>query len=88
MVAHMQATDRNYGIATFKVRMRHIAAEGNRVFNERWDDLYATGGELVVTTAIAGIFEVDGDRISVWRDYFNPDELRAALAARSFKPSF
>lgn len=88
VVDHLQATEQNYGIATWKARMRHIAADGNRVFNERWDDLYDSNGEFVVTTALASVFEVEGDRITVWRDYFNPDELRAAMAERSFKMKY
>lgn len=82
-VEYLKGADALYGITTFRCRIRHLATDGNRVFNERWDDLIDAEGNVVAVLPIASVIEVEGDKIIAWRDYFNPDELRKAVAARS-----
>jgi len=77
-----------YGITTFRCRNRHFAVDGNRVFNERWDDLIDDQGEVVATAELASVFEIEDGKIKSWRDYYNPDGLRAALAKRNFPGGF
>jgi limonene-1,2-epoxide hydrolase len=77
-----------YGITTFRCRNRHFAVDGNRVFNERWDDLIDDKGEVVATAELATVFEIEDGKIKSWRDYYNPDGLRAALAKRNFRGGF
>jgi limonene-1,2-epoxide hydrolase len=44
-------------------------AVGNYVFNERLDHFDPPGGRPFALP-VAGAFEVEGDRIRAWRDYF------------------
>lgn len=82
-VEYLRGANKLYGIVTFRCRLRHLVADGNRVFNERWDDLIDVEGNVVAVLPIASVIEVEGDKITAWRDYFNPDELRKAVAARA-----
>jgi limonene-1,2-epoxide hydrolase len=45
------------------------AAEGNRLFVERLDRHRLAGGW--VELPVVGLFEFHGDKISVWREYFD-----------------
>jgi limonene-1,2-epoxide hydrolase len=45
------------------------AATGNIVMNERMDRLEVFGKQVAI--AVAGVFEVEGDKITLWRDYFD-----------------
>ena len=45
------------------------AASGNLVMNERIDRLEVFGKS--VELPVAGVFEVKGDKIVLWRDYFD-----------------
>jgi limonene-1,2-epoxide hydrolase len=72
------------GIECFKVRICHVGeGEDDHVFVERWDDLIDRQGRTVASLLIAAIFVVRDGRITQWRDYFNPDEMRRQLAART-----
>jgi limonene-1,2-epoxide hydrolase len=44
-------------------------ARGNVVMNER-TDRFSLGGRQIALQ-VCGVFEVDGDRITAWRDYFD-----------------
>jgi limonene-1,2-epoxide hydrolase len=52
---------------------------GGVVFNERLDRFKIGDGWLELP--IAGVFEVEGDRISLWRDYFDMNSYTTQLAA-------
>ena len=82
-VTHMENAQVNYGVSSFRARNCHVAADGPRVFVERWDDVFDADGALIVSLALASFFEVEDGKIAVWRDYYNPDVLRDALAARA-----
>ncbi len=49
--------------------IHHIASAGSVVFTERTDKM--TFGGNRVELPVAGVFEVAGDKIAAWRDYFD-----------------
>jgi len=56
-----------------------IAASGDIVFAERLDRIIANG--KAVNLPCCGVFELEGGKIKVWRDYFDMATYRAALEA-------
>jgi limonene-1,2-epoxide hydrolase len=62
--------------AEFKVLRQ--AATGNVVMNERIDSLKIAGKSIEIK--VAGVWEVQGDKITLWRDYFDMGELNAQLS--------
>jgi len=54
-----------------KVDMLAIAANGNVVLTERIDHLCGKDGKILLSLKLMGIFEVQGGKISKWRDYFD-----------------
>ena len=57
----------------------NIAASGNVVRNERIDVFNHTNGGKI-TLPVMGTITVVGDKISVWRDYFDPAEFNKQLS--------
>ena len=53
------------------------AASGNVVMNERIDRMEVFGKRIEL--AVAGVFEVDGDTITLWRDYFDLQTFNAQV---------
>jgi limonene-1,2-epoxide hydrolase len=49
-------------------------ASGNTVMNERTDRFLVDNRWIEI--AIAAVFEVSGDRVSLWRDYFDLESYR------------
>lgn len=49
--------------------IKGIAADGNTVFTERVDRFEMNGKR--VELPVAGVFEVEGESIRAWRDYFD-----------------
>lgn len=47
----------------------HICARGNLVFTERLDRTKV--GEIAVDLPCCGVFEMEGGKIKIWRDYFD-----------------
>lgn len=47
----------------------NVAANGSVAFAERVDRIVAEGKQIDLP--VAGVFEVEGDRIRAWRDYFD-----------------
>jgi limonene-1,2-epoxide hydrolase len=54
--------------------VQRSAASGNVVFNERLDRFRT--GERWIEIAVAGVWEVNGGLITLWRDYFDLDSYR------------
>jgi len=54
------------------------AAAGNVVFNER-TDRFLIGGRWM-ELPVAGVFELAGDKIVLWRDYFDLDTIMKQMA--------
>jgi len=48
-----------------------VAVVGNKVLTERVDNLRDKDGTPLYKIRVMGIFEVVGDRITAWRDYFD-----------------
>ncbi len=57
--------------------LRQVAS-GNLVMNERIDRFAI--GERLIELPVAGAFEVRGDRIAAWRDYFDMNTWLKAVA--------
>jgi limonene-1,2-epoxide hydrolase len=60
-----------------RIEIHHQVVAGNIVMNERTD--YATINGRAVVLPICGVFEIDGDRIRAWREYFDAGMLRSAI---------
>ncbi len=56
-----------------------IAEAGNTVFCERVDKTKTTQGN--VDLPCVGVFEMDGGKIKVWRDYFDMNTFVSAMSA-------
>jgi limonene-1,2-epoxide hydrolase len=57
------------GSDRIEFKILHTASNGNIVFNERIDMFDI--GEKRVEVPVAGMFEVRGGKITLWRDYFD-----------------
>jgi limonene-1,2-epoxide hydrolase len=55
------------GPVTFEIHRQ--TATGNIVMNERTDRFMMKGKEIAIP--VAGVFEVNDDKITFWRDYFD-----------------
>jgi limonene-1,2-epoxide hydrolase len=51
-------------------KVLNSAGNGNVVFNERVD-VFDLGNGKTISLPVAGVFEVTGNKISAWRDYFD-----------------
>lgn len=81
------------GRAEFQVKIHRIATDGSAVLTERTDALIV--GPLRLQFWVCGVFEVHGNQITLWRDYFDFfDMFKATLRAvastvfPSLRPSF
>ncbi|MBV1691756.1 nuclear transport factor 2 family protein [Novosphingobium sp. G106] len=59
------------GMKGMRIDVLAIAETGAKVLTERVDYILGAGGETVMTVPVMGIFEVEGGRITAWRDYFD-----------------
>lgn len=59
------------GIAMVHIDMLAIAADGSRVLTERLDRFERVDGNEIGRSMVMGIFELEGDKIVEWRDYFD-----------------
>lgn len=66
------------GRAGFEVKTHRIAVNGSTVLTERTDALVF--GRLRLQFWVCGVFEVNGGRITLWRDYFDMFDFTKALA--------
>jgi limonene-1,2-epoxide hydrolase len=58
--------------ARLEVRFRHLATVGDTVLAERVEDMIRVDGTHIARNLkVMGAFELRGDRISAWRDYFD-----------------
>ena len=57
------------GSDRIEFKILHTASNNNIVFNERMDMFDM--GEKRVEVPVAGMFEVRGGKITLWRDYFD-----------------
>jgi limonene-1,2-epoxide hydrolase len=54
---------------TVNFEIKHTTSAGNVVMNERVDRFVM--GPKKIELPVAGVFEVNGGKISAWRDYFD-----------------
>jgi len=54
-----------------EVIIKHVAATGNFVFNERIDNFYRADGSMINSVIAVGLLEMDGPRILRFSDYFD-----------------
>lgn len=67
-------------VTAIDIEILAIAANGNKVLTERIDRMINDRGEETSAPPCMGIFEIEGDKILAWRDYF--DTAAAFEAAR------
>ena len=77
-VHQFEATTRS---SWMRAEMLALAESGNRVLTERIDHLYDADDKLMMSLAVMGIFEVEGDKITGWRDYFDTAGTMQAMGA-------
>jgi|SRR5579862_9859307 len=65
------------GVPPGRLEIRNQVAGDNVVMNERVDRITIEGTE--VTLPICAVFEITGDRITAWREYFDLAGLRTTL---------
>ncbi|WP_299717615.1 limonene-1,2-epoxide hydrolase family protein [Tardiphaga sp.] len=70
-IAFIERPGRSPDIAAVHFDMLAIAADGNRVLTERLDRFVRADGSEVAAVKVMGIFEIEGDCIVAWRDYFD-----------------
>ena len=66
------------GWASTEWEVRHILGAGDVVIAERIDRTVAGG--KTIELPCCGVFEMEGGKIKVWRDYFDMGTYTAALA--------
>ena len=67
----MDQFEAKMGIAGLTVDTLTIAASGNKVLTERIDYFWKANGDSAGQLRVMGIFEVAGDKIVSWQDYFD-----------------
>ena len=60
-----------FPIESGEVIVHHVASNGNVVLTERTDNFHDKDGKLIISLKLMGVFEMDGDKIISWRDYFD-----------------
>ena len=67
------------GVDKIEFRVKHQAANGNVVMNERVDAFITT--ERTIELPVMGVFEVTDDgKIAAWRDYFDLQQFMSQMA--------
>lgn len=79
-IGFIDELEKSMGIATVRVEMLAIAADGNRVLTERLDIFERADGSEIGRTPLMGIYELDGDHIAAWRDYAHPNAMSTAAS--------
>lgn len=70
-IAFLERPSRSPSVAAVHFEILAIAADGNRVLTERIDRFVRADGSEIAAARLMGIFEVEGDHIVAWRDYFD-----------------
>ena len=79
-IALIDGLEASKGIATIHIDMLTIAADGSRVLTERLDRFERADGREIGRIMVMGIFELEGDKIVAWRDYFDVNAMQAFAA--------
>lgn len=70
-IALIDGMGASMGIAAVHIDILAIAADGSRVLTERLDRFERADGSEIGRAMVMGIFELEGDKIVEWRDYFD-----------------
>ncbi|MEZ0295264.1 MAG: limonene-1,2-epoxide hydrolase family protein [Candidatus Methylacidiphilales bacterium] len=70
-IALIEVVEKAVGIKNGQFEILAIAADGNRVLTERLDRFQRADGSEIAASKVMGIFEVEGDHIVAWRDYYD-----------------
>ncbi|HEX4819670.1 MAG TPA: limonene-1,2-epoxide hydrolase family protein [Acidimicrobiales bacterium] len=65
------------GVDTIEFRVLNISADGNVVMTERVDAFITPGHTIELP--VMGTFEVKGDKIAAWRDYFDMNQFMSQM---------
>jgi len=65
------------GVDTIEFRVLNISADGNIVLTERVDAFITS--TVTIELPVMGTFEVKGDKIAAWRDYFDMNQFMSQL---------
>lgn len=63
-------------ISSIRFDIHQQVAAGNVVMNERTDHLVM--GDKTIALPVVGVFEIEGDKIRAWRDYFDMAQFTGA----------
>lgn len=74
------------GTESITLHIHNMSVIGNTVFIERTDEFVFNGHAGKVP--VVGVLEVEGDKIKVWREYYDRAELVAAMGLeKDFHPA-
>jgi limonene-1,2-epoxide hydrolase len=59
-----------------------LSAQGNRVYAERIDHFCTHEGAIVLSVRALGVFEIRGQKIAHWRDYFDTAGFVASIGGQ------
>ena len=65
------------GVDTIEFRVLNISADGNVVLTERVDAFITS--TVTIELPVMGTFEVKGDKIAAWRDYFDLNQFMSQM---------
>ena len=65
------------GVDTIEFRVLNISADGNVVMTERVDAFITS--TVTIELPVMGTFEVKGDKIAAWRDYFDLNQFMSQM---------
>lgn len=68
---------------TVQIDMLNLAEVDGKVLTERLDTLWTASGDKISEHRLMGIFEVAGDKIVAWRDYFDTRPVPEGIIAPS-----
>lgn len=81
-IALIDGFEDSVDIAAIHIDMLTIAANGSHVLTKRLDRFDQADGTELGRAMVMGIFEVEGDKIIAWRDYFDVNVLQKFAAAQ------
>ena len=67
----MKSVQSEYGMECMFVEILTMATQGDKVLTERIDNVRDANGNNLMSVPTMGIFEVDGGKITAWRDYYD-----------------
>jgi len=65
------------GMESLDLEVRNISVTGNTVMVERIDSWVFNGNEGSIP--VVGVFEIQGDKVKEWREYFDRDQLMKGM---------